>query len=258
MVYLGDLPDRPARPLHCASYAFDNAVMDDIFSKQEIPVSERVLNVLKRRGPLQAAELGTYLGTTAEAARQQLKKLEADGLVEAENVPQGVGRPARVWRLTTLGHGHFPDAHADVTVDLIRIIRTTLGQPTLDLLISARETEMRRTYAQTLAGVTDPETRIARLAELRDREGYFAEWSRAPDGDGWLFIENHCPICAAATACQGFCRSELEIFREMLGDALSIERIEHIPVGARRCAYRIRSCAGGARQDGAAAPSRDE
>ncbi|VBT97756.1 transcriptional regulator [Burkholderia pseudomallei] len=221
-------------------------MMDDNFSKQEIPVSERVLNVLKRRGPLQAAELGAYLGTTGEAARQQLKKLEAEGLVEAQNVPQGVGRPARIWRLTSLGHGHFPDAHADMTVDLIRIIRTTLGQPTLDLLIAARETEMRRTYAHTLAGVTDPEERIARLAELRDREGYFAEWSRAPDGDGWLFIENHCPICAAATACQGFCRSELEIFREMLGDALTIERIEHIPAGARRCAYRIRPSGAGA------------
>ncbi|ABC35602.1 conserved hypothetical protein [Burkholderia thailandensis E264] len=250
---MGDCPACIAISLHCTSPAFDNATMDDNFSKQEIPVSERVLNVLKRRGPLQAAELGAYLGTTGEAARQQLKKLEAEGLVEAENMPQGVGRPARIWRLTSLGHGHFPDAHADMTVDLIRIIRTTLGQPTLDLLIAARETEMRRTYAQTLAGVTDPEKRIARLAELRDREGYFAEWSRAPDGDGWLFIENHCPICAAATACQGFCRSELEIFREMLGDALTIERIEHIPAGARRCAYRIRpSGAGEAAEDGRA------
>jgi predicted ArsR family transcriptional regulator len=53
-------------------------------------------------------------------------------------------------------------------------------------------------------------------------------------------VENHCPICAAATACQGFCRSELAIFREMLGPTCDIERTEHIIQGARRCAYLIR------------------
>ena len=86
-----------------------------------------------------------------------------------------------------------------------------------------------------------PRLRIAALADIRTREGYMAEYREAEDGEGWLLIENHCPICAAATACQGFCRSELAIFREMLGPECSIERTEHIVHGARRCAYRIRS-----------------
>ena len=51
--------------------------------------------------------------------------------------------------------------------------------------------------------------------------------SRA-EGDGYVLIENHCPICVAATACQGFCRSELDTFREVLGPDVSVERIEHI------------------------------
>ncbi len=64
------------------------------------------------------------------------------------------------------------------------------------------------------------------------------------EGHGrFLLIENHCPICAAARACQGLCRSELAIFRAVLGPDVSVERIEHIPTGARRCAYRVRSAA---------------
>ena len=55
----------------------------------------------------------------------------------------------------------------------------------------------------------------------------------------WLLIENHCPICAAATACQGFCRSELEVFQQLLRGEATIERINHIIAGARRCAYRV-------------------
>jgi predicted ArsR family transcriptional regulator len=44
---------------------------------------ERILVLLKTRGPRTAADLGTALGITGEAVRQQLVKLEADGLVEA-------------------------------------------------------------------------------------------------------------------------------------------------------------------------------
>jgi predicted ArsR family transcriptional regulator len=57
---------------------------------------------------------------------------------------------------------------------------------------------------------------------------------------GWLLVEDHCPICAAATQCQGFCRSELALFRRCLGPEATVERTEHLLAGARRCAYRIR------------------
>jgi predicted ArsR family transcriptional regulator len=59
------------------------------------------------------------------------------------------------------------------------------------------------------------------------------------DGRGFLFVENHCPICAAATVCQGFCSTELDLFRSVLGPGVSVERFEHILSGDRRCAYRI-------------------
>ena len=52
-------------------------------------------------------------------------------------------------------------------------------------------------------------------------------------------IENQCPICAAATACQGLCRAELELFREVLGAETTVTRVDHILAGARRCAYQI-------------------
>ncbi len=72
---------------------------------------------------------------------------------------------------------------------------------------------------------------------MRTEEGYMAEVKR--DQGAFLFIENHCPICAAATACQGFCSTELDLFRAVLGEGVSIERVTHIVSGDRRCAYRV-------------------
>ena len=68
----------------------------------------------------------------------------------------------------------------------------------------------------------------------------FVAWmmGRAQEDGSYLLLENHCPICAAAEACQGFCRSELLLFRALLAPA-TVERTEHILDGARRCAYRV-------------------
>ena len=65
-----------------------------------------------------------------------------------------------------------------------------------------------------------------------------AEWSRSRNGS-FVLIENHCPIRVAAQACQGLCSSELELFRSVLGRAVSIRREEHLLAGDRRCTYRI-------------------
>ena len=54
-------------------------------------------------------------------------------------------------------------------------------------------------------------------------------------------LENHCPIWAAATTCQGFCTTELDLFRAVLGPHIAIELLEHIVSGDRRCAYRIKA-----------------
>lgn len=210
----------------------------DRFENTARPAADRFLVLLKTRGPQTVADLGSAAGVTGEAARQQLGRLAADGLVVATSEPRGVGRPAQVWSLTEAGHARFPDAHSEVTVQLIRAIRTQFGEGALEQLMEARTTESKVIYTEALAGATDLGKRVARLAEVRTREGYMAEVQA--DGSDYLLIENHCPICVAATACQGFCRAELETFRAVLGPNAVVERTEHIVQGDRRCVYRVR------------------
>src|SRR5260370_21495431 len=154
------------------------------------PAAERFLVLLKTRGPQTAVELGKATGVTGEAARQQLIRLAADGLVVATAEPRGVGRPAQVWGLTEAGNARFPDDHVELTAQLLRSIRTELGEAVLDRLIESRSAESRAAYAAALEGSADLGERVARLAEARTREGYMAE-SR-PEGKGYVLVENHC------------------------------------------------------------------
>ncbi len=200
--------------------------------------SDRLLMALKMRGPQTSAVLGNQLGITGEAARQQLLRLEEQGLVLSRSEIRGVGRPVAMWHLTDAAEARFPDAHAQLTVDLIGTIRAELGQPAVDTIIAARERDTRGAYQRAMAGAHSLPERIATLAKVRSSEGYMAEWAEEPDGS-YVLIENHCPICAAAATCQEFCRAELNVFRDVLGTDVRVEREEHIVKGARRCAYRI-------------------
>lgn len=203
---------------------------------EHLSTSQRLLHLLKIRGPQQAAEAGTVLGMTAEAARQQFSKLAAEGLVAAFSKSRGVGRPSQFWQLTPAGQKRFPDTHPELTVQLLEIVRETFGEQGIDLLIEKRENKTREFYQRELESMKDLTARVARLTEIRSAEGYMAEYEVLDDGS-LLLIENHCPICAAATVCQGFCRAEQAIFSEVLG--ADVVRVEHILSQARRCAYRI-------------------
>jgi predicted ArsR family transcriptional regulator len=200
--------------------------------------SDRLLMELKMRGPQTSAMLGGTLRITGEAARQQLLRLEDQGLVQSRSEIRGVGRPVAIWHLTAAAEARFPDTHAQLTVDLLSTIRTELGQSAVDTIIEARERDTRSAYLRAMPGDASLPGRIAKLADIRSSEGYMAEWSETGDGS-YMLAENHCPICAAATACQEFCRAELSVFREVLGAGVKVEREEHIIRGARRCAYRI-------------------
>lgn len=202
--------------------------------------ADRLLYALKSTGPQTAATLAEQLDVTAVAIRQTLERLQAEGLVDYEDHRVSVGRPKRHWQLTAQGHTRFPDRHSALTLELINATATIFGEEGLDKLISHREARTTAAYGEALRGLPLAE-KVRRLAELRSAEGYMAE-ARSEDGQ-MLLVENHCPICIAATRCQNFCRSELEVFETVLGPGVVVERIEHIVSGARRCAYRIREAA---------------
>ncbi|WP_439529411.1 helix-turn-helix transcriptional regulator [Pannonibacter sp.] len=198
----------------------------------------RLLNALKGSGPQTAADLAATLAVTPVAIRQHLDGLAGEGLVDFEDQKGSVGRPRRVWALTAAGHARFPDNHATLVAGLLGGLRQIYGEEGLDRLIALREQEAEAVYGAELDDAPDVATRLERLAALRSREGYMAEVEEDGTG-GWLFIENHCSICAAATACQGFCRSELALFQKVLGPGTVIDRCEHLLSGDRRCVYRV-------------------
>jgi len=218
--------------------------------------SEKILSLLKVEGALTAKVLASELGLTTMGVRQHLQALEDDGDISFEDKKAVRGRPTRYWSLTTQSNSHFSDRHEQLTVQLIDSVKVIFGDKGLEQLIAHREEASFTLYSERLASKPDLLGKLEALAELRSEEGYMAtivvdreidEDSLVIEDDSdvyekktvyWL-MENHCPICAAASKCLNFCRSELNLFQTLLAPYATVVREEHIIEGARRCAYKV-------------------
>ncbi len=198
-----------------------------------------ILDMLKTGGPARADAMANSLGVSAMAVRQHLKTLADQNMVSEQQMASAKGRPAKLWALTTQSNKAFPDGHQELAVSLIDCMRETFGEEGLARIIDARAEQQIMIYKTRLQNAGDDlESQVAALAAAREAEGYMAETQRDADGN-LLLVENHCPICSAASACRSLCARELEVFQSVLGPDISIERTDHILAGARRCAYRI-------------------
>ena len=197
-----------------------------------------ITRLLKTEGPIDSAQLAQRLGLTAMAVRQHLYALQREGLVAAEERPVPIGRPAKFWRLTRDADRLFQEAYAELSVALIDSVKDAFGDEGLERVLTSRCARQQIDYAKRIKPAASLEKKLEELAKVRSEEGYMAEIRKEGKGS-YLLIENHCPICAAANACQGFCSTELDLFRSVLGPGVSVERAEHIIKGDHRCVYRI-------------------
>ena len=200
---------------------------------------EILLQRLKTRGPQSVKILSKQLDITTMGVRQHLNELAARGLVTttAEN-HQTRGRPAHYWQLTHTGHRQFPDSHAVACVTLITRIRNQFGDEALQDIIRGNQDADLNRYQKALEQTdSDLASQLNKLAELRSEEGFMAEVRLIPNG--WLLIQNHCPIYYAAQSSQHYCHSELRLLTTLLSGRATVERTDYLLDGARRCAYKV-------------------
>ncbi|MDN3700811.1 helix-turn-helix transcriptional regulator [Vibrio artabrorum] len=199
--------------------------------------SDKILQTIKRKGAVTAKQLSEEFGITTMGARQHLQSLEDDGILAFHDVKVKVGRPTRHWSLTQQGNSLFSDRHGVLTIQVIDAVESLFGKEGLAKVTAEREQHTFKQYQTALSGCNNLYSKLEKLTQLREEEGYMAEL-QAHD-DHYILIENHCPICKAATRCPSLCQSELNVFQKLLVGECHVSRTEHIIAGERRCTYTL-------------------
>jgi DeoR family transcriptional regulator, suf operon transcriptional repressor len=194
-----------------------------------------ILVALKRSGAMSAHDLAELLGITVAAVRQQLVRLEHDGLVAHRCDPDGRGRPTHSYQVTSGAEELFPKRYGDLTTELLGY----LGGPDSSEVTALFEQRRRRRLAGAGPRLADRtlDEQVAELTAILDEDGYLADVERLDDG-GWRITEHNCAILSVANGYRQACSSELAFIRDALPGA-QVERVAHLMDGAHVCAYEV-------------------
>lgn len=198
----------------------------------------RILTTLKKSDGLTADQLAVLLGITSMAVRKHLAALERDGLVEPRIVRRAVGRPAHVYRISSMADDFFPKHYDLVVTDLLTDLMALDGAEKVDLLLSRRSERTRAFLTQYVDRACNFAERVEALADGMDELGYLATCEQVDEGT-YLLKQYNCAIHCVATCFPGACDHEAEIYRDLL-DA-EVERTTHIVAGDHMCCYLIRA-----------------
>jgi predicted ArsR family transcriptional regulator len=164
-----------------------------------------VLTVLQRRGKSTVKELEKALGVTANAVRQQVTSLMAEGYVQQEIERTGRGRPRHIYSLTAAGRTLFPHHYDEFTNGLLREILISDGSQKVEELLGRIGRRLAAQYESELAGLATVE-RTARLTELLNAKGILAEMRL--QSDVIVFYEYTCPYYELAREHRAICDME--------------------------------------------------
>ena len=189
-------------PIEPTSRAAESPLVDISVPPIEPPLASMgstrraVLVALKRRGVMRAGELSAALGITVAAVRQQLSRLEEDGLIVHRSDPEGRGRPAHRYELSPLAEALFPKRYGDLTSELLGYLGGPQSQEVSSLFEQRRRRRLHDAEPRLKGRALDEQ--VAELTRILDEDGYLADVEPIPGG-GWRITEHNCAILSVAT-----------------------------------------------------------
>lgn len=182
---------------------------------------KHIMQLLLQRGASSATDLSQVLGLSATGIRRHLDILVDEGLAEVAP-PRKVagekarGRPAKAFRLTDQGRGHFGHNYDSLAAQALSTLRETGGD-------EAVKAFARKRAAQIVAGVQTPadedadslEQAAQAVVDAFSKNGYAATVTNA--GQGVQICQHHCPIAGVAAEFPELCEAEHEVIASLLG-----------------------------------------
>ena len=195
---------------------------------------EIILKTLRARGSCTVKDLADAAGISPVSVRHHLSSLQADDLIEAEEVRHGVGRPRHVFSLTEGGYELFPTRYYRLTNRLLGELKEALPNQSVETLLSGVADSMAEDYAGQLDG-KKKKKRLARLVDLLNEEGFNADIER--QGDDVILRELSCPYFHVGQSHPEVCMIDQAFIARAL--SLPVERVRCLLDGDAHCAFTI-------------------
>ncbi len=201
----------------------------------ENPTREKIILLLKRKGPMSIEELSRELNITSMGIRQHLLSLERRGLINYLTKRQGIGRPAFLYNLTAKAEELFPKAYDNFVIDVFKDIEKNEGRDKIENIFKWRKNRLLKDVKETLSERNTFHEKVIGFKDLLSSRGYFVELSE--DNNHYILKQLNCPIYKVAMEFKDACQYELQLYKELLGK--DVTRKECLADGNFSCTYII-------------------
>jgi DeoR family suf operon transcriptional repressor len=204
---------------------------------------EYILQYLLKREKATANQIAKALKISSQATRRHLRDLENEGLVQHDAIQIKMGRPQYQYYLSQKGRDRFPHRYGEFAVSFLDTLRETVGETQVSQVLQKQWERKAAEYRQRLRD-RSLEDKVAKLAQMRQEEGYMAELYSLDEERGkskkFFFTEHNCAISEVAESYPQVCGHELEMFASLFPDC-TVERTHWINNGEHRCGYLIKA-----------------
>ena len=199
---------------------------------------DKILQTLLRHPKVTINELAEAVEINPISVRHHLTNLQMEGLIEAEEVRHGVGRPRLVYSLTQDGMERFPTKYLRLTTRLLAQMKETMPAPVISKLFNQIAEDLAREYASQIEGLS-MEERLEFVKELLAQEGFTVEWEKK--GSEYQIHEISCPYYQIGIAHPEVCTVDQTLISKML--ALPANKVQCILDGGSHCTYVVQPAA---------------
>jgi DeoR family suf operon transcriptional repressor len=193
-----------------------------------------VVKAIRLRGKARITDVADDLGVTASAVRQHLTQLEACGVVHADKVREGVGRPHYVYSVTPEAHNLFYQDYGDLARLLLDEVIRIQGSEALPDLVRRLGQRLADLYRDDVEG-RDLAHRVQSWADLLDERGVIVEVSEAEKG--YVIEQYGCPYLNLASENRAVCEMERQVMVQLFEAGVRLERCTLD--GYRSCRFRV-------------------
>ncbi len=198
---------------------------------------QMILDTLKRHGKLTIEGIAGHLGISAVAVRQQILKLQADGIVQTDIQRKGIGRPTHQFRLTAAGDTEYPRTYDRLLTSLLDELRCSKGEQAVNQLFELHRERLAHSYRVRTEGRPLP-ARVKEIAEIQREAGFMPEVTEESD-HSWTITEFNCPLCEVSKKYPTACDQELFLITELIQDAGQVTRTRYRLDGDYVCAFQV-------------------
>ena len=193
-----------------------------------------IFQSVRAHGERTVAELAQEQGISQASVRHHLTALQAEGLVDAQEVRQNVGRPHFSYYLTRAGLEQSPGQYIRLSDRLLDELKghlppETIGQMFADMASSIAAEHRREIEGKTL------EEKLPVLVDLLGAEGFMTEWDRV--GEHYRLTQNNCPYFRIGQRHPEVCLIDQALISEML--SLPVERGACRLYGDHNCTFTV-------------------